>query len=108
MGEASYTDRAAACQPPAAQTLAQIRAPLTSLAGIGPRLADPLKRLLSGAGVLPLLLHIPDSYIDRRERPPLRDAKPGRVVTLAVQVMGDDAPQGRNHTRRGIVTGGTA
>jgi ATP-dependent DNA helicase RecG len=108
MDKASYTDRPGRCQPPAAQTLAQIRAPLTSLAGIGPRLADPLKRLLGGGEVLDLLLHMPDSYIDRRERPSLRAARPGRVVTLAVQVMRHDAPQGRNQPWRVVVTDGTA
>ena len=64
-------------------------APVTSLAGVGPK-QDKLLRYLLGRNETPrlvdLLLHLPASVIDRRARPKIRDAVPGTVVTLEVTV----------------------
>jgi ATP-dependent DNA helicase RecG len=64
-------------------------APVTSLAGVGPK-QDRLFRYLLGRDETPrlvdLLLHLPQSVIDRRARPKIRDAVPGTVVTLEVTV----------------------
>ena len=64
-------------------------APVTSLAGTGPR-QDRLFRYLLGRDETPrlvdLLLHLPASVIDRRARPKIRDVVPGTVVTLEVTV----------------------
>ena len=64
-------------------------APVTSLAGVGPR-QDKLLRYLLGRSDTPrlvdLLLHPPASVIDRRARPKIRDAVPGTLVTLEVTV----------------------
>jgi ATP-dependent DNA helicase RecG len=64
-------------------------APVTSLAGVGPR-QDKLFRYLLGRDDTPrlvdLLLHLPASVIDRRARPKIRDAVPGTVATLEVTV----------------------
>src|ERR1700724_961725 len=64
-------------------------APVTSLAGVGPR-QDKLFRYLLDRDETPrlvdLLLHLPASVIDRRARPKIRDAVPGTVVTLEVTV----------------------
>src|ERR1700730_254285 len=64
-------------------------APVTSLAGVGPR-QDKLFRYLLGRDQTPrlvdLLLHLPASVIDRRARPKIRDAVPGHLVTLEVTV----------------------
>ena len=64
-------------------------APVTSLAGVGPR-QDKLFRYLLGRDETPrlidLLLHLPASVIDRRARPKIRDAVPGTVVTLEVTI----------------------
>ena len=64
-------------------------APVTSLAGVGPR-QDKLFRYLLGRDDTPrlvdLLLHLPASVIDRRARPKIRDAVPGTVATLDVTV----------------------
>ena len=64
-------------------------APITSLAGVGPK-QDKLFRYLLGRDDTPrlvdLLLHLPASVIDRRARPKIRDAVPGTVVTLEVTV----------------------
>jgi ATP-dependent DNA helicase RecG len=64
-------------------------APVTSLAGVGPK-QDKLFRYLLGRDETPrlvdLLLHLPASVIDRRARPKVRDAVPGTVATLEVTV----------------------
>src|SRR6201987_2825646 len=65
-------------------------APVTSLAGVGPK-QDKLLRYLLGRDETPrlvdLLMHLPSSVIDRRARPKIRDAVTGTVVTL--EVTGD-------------------
>ncbi len=60
-------------------------APVTALPGVGPRLA-PLIERVAGAHVVDLLWHLPHALVDRRFCPMLRDAPPGRVVTLRLQV----------------------
>jgi ATP-dependent DNA helicase RecG len=74
-------------------------APLTSLAGVGPK-QDRLFRYLLGRDETPrivdLLLHLPASVIDRRARPKIRDAVPGTVVTLEVTVDRHRPTPGRN------------
>jgi ATP-dependent DNA helicase RecG len=64
-------------------------APITSLAGVGPK-QDRLFRYLLDRNETPrlvdLLLHLPASVIDRRARPKIRDVVPGTVVTLEVTV----------------------
>src|SRR5215471_4354640 len=64
-------------------------APVTSLAGVGPK-QDKLLRYLLGRDETPrlidLVLHLPSNVIDRRSRPKIRDAVPGTVVTLEVTV----------------------
>jgi ATP-dependent DNA helicase RecG len=64
-------------------------APVTSLAGVGPK-QDKLFRYLLGRNETPrlvdLLLHLPASVIDRRAQPKIRDVVPGTVVTLEVTV----------------------
>ena len=88
--------------------LALLRAPLTYLPGIGPRLAEGLKRLVGGAQLRHLLFHMPDSYVDRRERPSLGTARPGGIVTIAVTVMSHEQPRNKAQPWRVIVTDGTA
>src|SRR5579859_467068 len=74
-------------------------APVTSLAGVGPK-QDKLFRYLLGRSETPrlvdLLLHLPASVIDRRARPKIRDAVPGTVVTLEVTVDRHRPTPGRN------------
>ena len=88
--------------------LNQIHAPLTLLPGIGPRLATPLARLAGGPRIRDLLLHLPDSYVDRRQRPKLAEARPGGIVTVEVQVMSHEKPRTRTQPWRAIVTDGSA
>src|SRR3982075_3211908 len=74
-------------------------APVTSLAGVGPK-QDRLFRYLLGREETPrlvdLLLHLPASMIDRRARPKVRDAVPGTIVTLEVTVDRHRPTPGRN------------
>ncbi|KQW23031.1 ATP-dependent DNA helicase RecG [Afipia sp. Root123D2] len=75
-------------------------APVTSLSGVGPK-QDKLLRYLLGRRETPrlvdLLLHLPVSVIDRRERPKIAEAVPGTVVTLEVTVdRHRPAPSGRS------------
>jgi len=74
-------------------------APITSLAGVGPK-QDRLFRYLLGREETPrlvdLLLHLPASVIDRRARPKIRDAVPGTIVTLEVTVDRHRPTPGRN------------
>jgi ATP-dependent DNA helicase RecG len=74
-------------------------APVTSLAGVGPK-QDKLFRYLLDRDETPrivdLLLHLPASVVDRRARPKIRDAVPGTVVTLEVTVDRHRPTPGRN------------
>ncbi len=73
--------------------LSPLFAPIQSLAGIGPRLAKLMEKVVPGqhnAGdprVLDLLWHTPTGIIDRRETPNVADAIPGTIVTLNVRVL---------------------
>ena len=66
-------------------------AEVNSLAGVGPRLAKLFQRL-AGARVVDLCWHLPSGLIDRRYRPTLAEAEPGRIATLEVQVIGHHKP----------------
>ncbi|MEA2739466.1 MAG: ATP-dependent helicase RecG, partial [Acetobacteraceae bacterium] len=72
--------------------LASLFAPLTSLRGMGPAVASLVARVAGGERVIDLLFHMPDSYLDRSARPTIRDAKPGTVATLAVEVVRHERP----------------
>jgi len=66
--------------------------PVTSLDGIGDKLAQALRRLLGGGDldgaprVGDLLFHLPSAIIDRRNQPEIALAPAGMVVTLKVRV----------------------
>src|SRR3981189_2207116 len=74
-------------------------APVTSLAGVGPK-QDKLFRYLLGRDERPprvdLLLHLPASVIDRRAAANTRDAGGATVVTLEVTVDRHRPTPGRN------------
>src|ERR1700761_8321237 len=74
-------------------------APVTSLAGVGPKQEKLLRYLLDRSEtprLVDLLLHLPTSVIDRRSRPKIRDAVQGTVVTLEVTVARHRPPPPRN------------
>ncbi|MBV9735334.1 MAG: ATP-dependent DNA helicase RecG [Acidisphaera sp.] len=87
--------------------LAPLFAPLTSLHGVGPNIAALLKRAIRGERVLDLLFHLPESYIDRRERPTIRAARPGSVATLEVEVIRHESPDGPRQPWRVVIGDGT-
>ena len=60
-------------------------APLRSLPGAGPRIAQLLERLV-GSRVGDLLWHLPSGLIDRRYAPKIAGARAGVVATLTVRV----------------------
>ena len=75
-------------------------APLSSLAGVGPKQEKLFQHLLgrgeATARVVDLLFHLPSGSIDRRARPKLRDVAPGQIVTVAVKVDRHRPPPPRN------------
>ena len=58
---------------------------MTSLGGVGPRLAKLFEQLV-GPKVLDLCWHLPSGIIDRRYAPSIADAEEGRVATMTVTV----------------------
>ncbi|MDR1827237.1 MAG: ATP-dependent DNA helicase RecG [Methylobacteriaceae bacterium] len=89
-------------RPPA---LDPLFAPVTTLAGVGPKLAPLLKRLLTGgendARVIDVLFHLPRGGVSRELRPSIRSAPFGEPVTVAGVVIEHKppAPQGRSPYR---------
>jgi len=61
-------------------------AAITTLKGVGPRLA-PLYARLVGEKIVDLLWHLPIGIIDRTYAPKLRQAQKGRVATLTLTVV---------------------
>ena len=86
-----------------ADPLAPLFAPLTSLRGIGPAVASLIARAAGGDRVIDLLFHLPESYLDRTARPLIRDAKPGTVATLAVEVVRHERPANSRQPWRIVV-----
>ena len=75
-------------------------APITSLPGIGPKMAQLYDRLLGeqdrGARVIDLVFHLPQSGIDRRVSGAIVDAPTGETATFAARVVEQrPAPPGR-------------
>jgi ATP-dependent DNA helicase RecG len=76
-------------------------APVTTLAGVGGRIAALLARLLVDAAdekprVIDLLFHLPSFALDRRARPKLAKARIGEIATFEVTVTAHrPAPPGR-------------
>ena len=60
-------------------------APLTSLAGVGPRISALIKKI-AGPHLVDLYWHFPIGFIDRRFTPPVADAPTGRIATISIRV----------------------
>ena len=89
------------------EVLSPLHAPMSTLRGVGPATLKLLEKVAGGGSVLSLLFHLPDSYVDRRHRPTIRDAVPGEVATLAVQVVRQEPPGSARQPWRVLVTDGT-
>ena len=81
------------------EVLFPLFAPLESLKGVGPRIAGLMAKA-AGPHVVDLLWHLPRDIIDRRDRPPLRDAVPGKIVTVTATVERHDVPSDRRRPYR--------
>lgn len=55
-------------------------------------MAALLARAVGGERAIDVLFHMPDSYLDRRNRPTIAQARPGTVATLAVEVVRHERP----------------
>lgn len=66
-------------------------AEVSSLPGIGPRLTKLFARL-AGPRALDLCWHLPVGLVDRRYRPAVEEAEPGRIATLKLRVMAHQKP----------------
>jgi len=70
-------------------------AALTSLPGVGPKMAELLHKR-TGRYVIDLLRHLPVSVIDRRARPSVNDAIDGQIATFDILVLKADIPPPRS------------
>lgn len=80
--------------------------PVTSLKGVGPRVAANMERL-GVTRACDLLWLLPTGAVDRSYRPTLEDAEPGRIVTVEVEITEHRPGHGRQPYRV-IVSDGTA
>ena len=83
--------------------VAPLLAPLTGLHGVGPAMAKLIARAAGGETVLDLLLHVPEGFIDRRARARLREAAPGSLATVEVDVVRIEPPQTARQPTRVVV-----
>jgi ATP-dependent DNA helicase RecG len=88
-------------------------ADVRSLTGVGPKSEKLIAKVLgTEAGrtrVVDLLFHLPFGIIDRRYRPKLIEAEPGRIATVTVNVLDHKpAARGRRHPYRVLTTDDTA
>jgi ATP-dependent DNA helicase RecG len=74
-------------------------APLDSLKGVGPRIAGLLGKA-AGPHVVDLLWHLPRDILDRRDRPSVADAMPGKLVTLTVTIGAHEVPRDKRRPYR--------
>jgi ATP-dependent DNA helicase RecG len=87
--------------------LTPLFSPLTTLKGVGPTVAALIAKVADGERVIDLLFRLPESYLDRRQRPTIAGAKPGEIATLAVEVVRLEEPANPRQPWRVVVTDGT-
>ena len=66
-------------------------APVTTLSGVGQRIAKSIGKT-AGPRIVDLLWHLPNGIIDRRHAPCVADAEPGVVATMTVRVVRHQKP----------------
>ena len=86
-----------------AEFLAPLRAPLTTLPGLGPRLSVLLARLVAGNTVRDVLFHLPVDFIDRRQVTNIRLARPGSIATMRIEVIRHELPARKTQPHRVII-----
>ena len=87
--------------------LAPLRTPIAGLPSLSASLAALLARAVGGPTLLDLLFHLPEGLVDRRYRPRIADADPGRIGTLAVTVQRIEPPQRSRQPWRVLVGDGS-
>lgn len=79
-------------------SLQPLFAPAQSLTGIGPRMAQLMKKAIAvpptvtEPRIIDLLWHLPHGVVDRRAEPAITEAVPGTIVTLRVRVLKHKGP----------------
>jgi ATP-dependent DNA helicase RecG len=89
------------------EILTPLRAPLDTLPGLGDRLSSLMAKLVGGDTVRDVLFHLPGEFLDRRASPTLREARPGMIATLKVEVISHEAPAKKNQPHRVVISDGT-
>ncbi len=85
------------------EILAPFRAPLATLPGLGPKLSVLVARLVGGESVRDVLFHLPVDFLDRRASPKIREARPGMVATLRVEVIRHEVPAKKTQPHRVVI-----
>jgi len=80
---------------------------ISSLRGIGPRLA-PLYKRLCGEHIVDLLWHLPVGVVDRSYSPQLKYAEKDRIVTLTLTVKEHNPPRKRGLPYRIVLADDTS
>lgn len=81
------------------ESLFPLFAPLESLKGVGPRIAGLLGKA-AGPHVVDLLWHLPRDVLDRRDRPTIAEAIPGKLVTLTLTIGRHEVPRDKRRPYR--------
>lgn len=68
---------------------------LTTLPGVGPRIAPLMERMIKGPSIIDLLWHKPVDYLDRRFSPKIAEAPPGKIATITVVIGAHTQPARR-------------
>ena len=103
----SYSERPQLSQPVEPYQLDPLFAELTALRGVGEALAKLMAKATGGNRVIDLVFHLPESYLDRRERSQIRATQPGQTVTLEVEVLRIERPQTTRQPTKVTVTDGS-
>jgi ATP-dependent DNA helicase RecG len=69
--------------------------PVTTLSGVGPRVAKSIEKA-AGTHLADLLWHLPSGFIDRRFSPKIKESHPGVVATMVLSVDKHYPPPPRN------------
>lgn len=78
------------------EVLFPLFAPVTTLKGVGPRIAPLLEKACGGGWVRDVAFHLPNGLIDRRSVVSIAAAIPGAQATIVATVELHEAPRGAN------------